>query len=412
MLNWCQPFSICCLFDSQQYHSPYSSEEWLMGVSSDNRHSYPLHAISCFQELYELHQQHNDWLLGHFNFEANHLPGATHRVNFPQAHFFIPDILLQIKDNTLTIGCLQEDPAVIYEQILRSAAASIPAEQLQHLEIQQLQTREEFIQALHTVQRAIQRGDCYELNYCTAFFAENIRINPFRLFADLSTVAPNPFAAFYRYFDQYLVSASPERFLQKKGALLRSQPIKGTSRRILTDPTQDEAQKNYLLESSKEKAENIMVVDLVRNDLSQVCLPGTVKVTELLGLYSFPQVHQLISTITGELSPRYHWGNALQACYPMGSMTGAPKKRVLELIAATESAPRGIFSGSVGYITPSADFDFNVVIRSVLYNAQEQYACFPAGAGITIYSDPEQEYEECLLKVAAIKKVLTHGVNT
>jgi para-aminobenzoate synthetase component 1 len=150
-----------------------------------------------------------------------------------------------------------------------------------------------------------------------------------------------------------------------------------------------------------------MIVDLVRNDLSKICSAASVKVEELFGIYSFPQVHQMISTVSGQLRSDIHFIEAIKATFPMGSMTGAPKKRVMELIEQYEQTRRGIFSGAVGYITPEGDFDFNVVIRSIMYNAASKYLSFQAGSAITFYSDPEKEYEECLLKAAAIKKVLS-----
>ena len=149
-----------------------------------------------------------------------------------------------------------------------------------------------------------------------------------------------------------------------------------------------------------------MIVDLVRNDLSKVCTEGSVQVTELFGVYPFPQVHQLISTIEGNVNEDTPFTAILEACFPMGSMTGAPKKRVMELIEQYEQTPRGLFSGSIGYITPSADFDFNVVIRSLMLDASQKLISFKAGGGITFNSDPEQEYEECLLKAEAIRRVL------
>jgi para-aminobenzoate synthetase component 1 len=144
----------------------------------------------------------------------------------------------------------------------------------------------------------------------------------------------------------------------------------------------------------------------VRNDLSKICEEASVQVEELFGIYSFPQVHQMVSTVSGRLRNDIHFIEAIKATFPMGSMTGAPKKRVMQLIEQYEQTRRGIFSGAVGYITPEGDFDFNVVIRSIMYNEANKYLSFQAGSAITFYSDPEKEYEECLLKAAAIKKVL------
>ena len=160
------------------------------------------------------------------------------------------------------------------------------------------------------------------------------------------------------------------------------------------------------MNSAKDRSENVMVVDLVRNDLSKVCKEGTVRVDELYGIYSFPQVHQMISTVSGELKEEVCFTDILKATFPMGSMTGAPKNKVMHLIEKYEQTKRGIFSGAVGYISPNGDFDFNVVIRSIMYNADTSYLSFQTGSAITFYSDPEKEWEECLLKAEAIKVVL------
>ncbi len=150
-----------------------------------------------------------------------------------------------------------------------------------------------------------------------------------------------------------------------------------------------------------------MVVDLVRNDLSKICVEGSVHVDELFGIYSFPQVHQMVSTVSGVLQTGILFTEIINKTFPMGSMTGAPKKKVMELIEKYETVKRGIFSGAVGYISPDSNFDFNVVIRSVLYNQAERYLSYLVGSGITFYSDAAAEYEECLLKAEAIKKVFT-----
>ncbi|MGZ8556814.1 MAG: chorismate-binding protein, partial [Chitinophagaceae bacterium] len=208
-----------------------------------------------------------------------------------------------------------------------------------------------------------------------------------------------------RLNDKWLLCASPERFLKKEGNKILAQPIKGTSKRIQGDENKDEQKKSELFNSDKDRSENVMVVDLMRNDLSKICEEGTVKVDELFGIYSFPQVHQMISTISGVLKNNISFLDIVRATFPMGSMTGAPKKRVMEMIAKYEKSKRGIFSGAVGYISPSGDFDFNVIIRSIMYNSSSEYLSFQTGSGITFYSDPEKEWDECLLKAEAMKKV-------
>jgi para-aminobenzoate synthetase component 1 len=229
---------------------------------------------------------------------------------------------------------------------------------------------------------------------------------PLSVYRGLTNASPNPFSCFYRQDAAFLMCASPERFLAKRGQQLYSQPIKGTAKRYPGNAAADEASKLALLGSRKELSENVMVVDLVRNDLSKICERASVQVDELFGIYSYPQVHQMISTVSGKLKDNVSFSEILSATFPMGSMTGAPKIRVMELIEQYEPSRRGLFSGSVGYISPDGDFDFNVVIRSILYNENTQYLGYQVGGGITWYSNPEEEYEECLLKAAAIRKVL------
>ena len=195
----------------------------------------------------------------------------------------------------------------------------------------------------------------------------------------------------------------PGKVLKKTGDTIFSQPIKGTAKR---SKIADENEKHQLRTNEKERAENVMIVDLVRNDLSKICVEGSVRVKELFEIHSFPQVHQMISTIEGKLVENIPFSEILKATFPMGSMTGAPKKRVLELIEKYEQTKRGLFSGSVGYISPGGDFDFNVVIRSILYNAQSGYLSIPVGSAITWKSNPEKEFEECENKIEGIIKAL------
>jgi len=266
--------------------------------------------------------------------------------------------------------------------------------------------REEYIGIINKLRDHILRGDCYEINFCQEFFASPVVIDPVSVYNKLSHISPNPFSALYRLDDKWLICASPERFLKKQGSQILSQPIKGTSKRILHSEADDDKSKMDLYHSTKDRSENVMIVDLVRNDLSKVCKEGTVYVDELFGIYSFPQVHQMISTVSGTLKEHTTFSEIIQATFPMGSMTGAPKKRVMQLIGQYEKTKRGIFSGAVGYISPNGDFDFNVVIRSIMYNSQTKYLSFLTGSGITFYSDPAMEWEECLLKAEAIRIVL------
>ena len=243
------------------------------------------------------------------------------------------------------------------------------------------------------------------MNFCQEFFVENAALNPATLFHDLNALAQTPFAAFYKLNDTYIMCASPERFLKKSGQKLTSQPIKGTSKRGNTGG-EDLDLKNELQNDPKNRSENVMIVDLVRNDLGKISETGTVKVNELFGIYSFPSVHQMISTIESTLKHDLPFTEALRQTFPMGSMTGAPKIRAMQLIEQYERTRRGVYSGAIGYITPTGDFDFNVVIRSILYNSMRQYASFQVGGAIIADSDAEKEYTECQIKAADRKSVV------
>ena len=413
MLSWVNRFNICCFLDNQHYHLPLHSFECIAAAGSVQ--TLATAAGTAFDQVRSLYGQHNDWLFGHLSYdlknETEH--GLTSnnpdRIGFPDCCFFIPQVVLQLNEHELSIGAFDNQHESIFYEIC-TAGPVTGTNQQSFTAISNRISKEEYIHTIQQLQQHILRGDCYEINFCQEFFAENIVIDPLQVYNSLSNTSPNPFAAFYKTGQRYLLCASPERYLKKTGDKIISQPIKGTSKRNLFDTAEDAKNKEHLYNSSKDRSENVMIVDLVRNDLSKICEEASVQVEELFGVYSFPQVHQMISTISGQLRSDIHFIDAVKATFPMGSMTGAPKKKVMELIDQYEKTKRGIFSGAVGYITPEGDFDFNVVIRSILYNAADKYLSFQAGSGITFYSDPEKEYEECLLKAAAIKKVLTSQI--
>ncbi len=406
MLNWANRFNICCFLDNHQYHSTHQSMECLVAAGAVEIFSPDK---NIFPQLKEFSNRHKDWLFGHLGYDlknelaplqSNH---ADH-IGFSDIFFFQPEIVLQLKDDQLIISSFTKDPQIIFEEIQNSKWL------IDHgswaINIQSRISKQEYINSIQKLLQHILRGDCYEINFCQEFFAENVSVDPLQLYSQLTAISPNPFSCFYKLDDKYVLCASPERFLQKKGNRVLSQPIKGTFKRNLENVAADEALKFELQQSEKDRSENVMVVDLVRNDLSRVCQEGTVQVEELFGIYTFPQVHQMISSITGKLKDEVDIADIIKACFPMGSMTGAPKRRVMELIEQYEKTKRGIYSGAVGYISPEKDFDFNVVIRSILYNETNRYLSYLVGGGITFYSDPEKEYAECLLKAEAIKKVL------
>jgi len=407
MLNWANQFSIFCLLDNNHYSFEAPAFECMLAAGV--KRELKLKEGTAYDSLRTFFDKKPSWLFGHLGYnlknEVEYLSSNKKAaVDFGMGFFFEPEILIQLKVETVTIYAAGKEQH-IFDQINEFDDNKNSDEQ-EKLLIQKTLSREGYIETIKKLLTHIKRGDCYEINFCQPFLATTAQIKPIDIYQKLIKQSPVPFAALYKLNNKYCICASPERYLKKTGRELISQPIKGTSRRNHSNLQQDIANASYLKQNQKEKSENVMVVDLVRNDLSKVCEEGSVYVKELFGIYSFPQVHQMISTVAGTLKSELHFTDAIKASFPMGSMTGAPKKRVMELIEQYEPVGRGLFSGSIGYITPQADFDFNVIIRSIFYDDEQQLLTFSAGSGITFYSDPEKEYEECLLKAEAIVNVL------
>jgi para-aminobenzoate synthetase component 1 len=405
VLNWAQQFDTFCFLDNHQYQLKPHSIECLLAAGIKRK--IRCNADSALAQLQQFIDAGNSWLFGHLGYDLKNeieQVSSSHpdHVQFPDLFFFEPKIVVRLDENELFIEA--DDAEKIFSEIDEQESLFLPTSN--KVPIQNRISKEEYISIINQLKQHILRGDCYEINFCQEFFAENAVIDPVAIYKKLSTVSPNPFSALYRINDQWLICASPERFLKRQGNEILSQPIKGTSKRIIGDTRKDKLNKEELCRSAKDRSENVMVVDLVRNDLAKVCEKGTVKVDELYGIYSFPQVHQMISTVIGELKENIFFTDIIKATFPMGSMTGAPKKRVMELIEKNEKTKRGIFSGALGYISPDGDFDFNVVIRSIMYNAVSNYLSYQVGSAITFYSDAEKEWDECLLKTEAMKMVL------
>ena len=407
MLDWANQFSICCFLDDNQYRLREHSFECLLAVNAQS----VLHTTQgkVFEQLQAFIDKSNDWCFGHLGYDLKNeietlQSDNADPVKFDDIFFFVPEIVLILRSNELLIGVKGQEHASVARAVFNRLPAT-PSTPLQ-IEIKSRFSRNAYINTVRELQQHILQGNCYEINFCQEFYNDHAVINPLQVYMALSKESPNPFSCYYKLEDKYLLCASPERYLRKKGNRLISQPIKGTIRRNNKQTETDTHNRETLQQSSKERSENIMIVDLVRNDLAKVCIEGSVKVDELMGIYAFPQVYQMISTVSGEVAHTMPVTDIVKATFPMGSMTGAPKKRVMELIEQYEQTKRGLFSGAVGYISPVQDMDFNVVIRSILYNASNRYLSFQTGSAITYYSRAEDEYEECLLKAEAIKKVL------
>ncbi len=323
--------------------------------------------------------------------------------------FFQPKKIFLLQGHTLEVQYLRFVSEEIETdiEVIKSSLSSIPKENnASKLIINERTSEAAYHKKVKKMLEYIHKGDVYEANLCQEFYAENAVIHPLDVFEKLNTLSKAPFTAFLRLETQFLLSASPERYIKKEGIKVISQPIKGTKHRS-NDVLEDKKLAADLCNDPKERSENIMITDLVRNDLSRTANKGSVQVEDLCKLYSFSQVHQLISTITSEVSKKMAPVEILRTTFPMGSMTGAPKVSAMQIIEDLEDAKRGLYSGAVGYFTQDGDFDFNVVIRSILYNAAEKYVSFSVGSAITSKSIPEKEYEECLIKAKAMREVLS-----
>lgn len=409
ILNWAQQFREVVFLDSNSYPQQYSNFDCILAVDAFT--SLKTDYYNAFEDLKQYQQNTKDWLFGYLSYDLKNGIENLHSnnfdgLNFPDLFFFQPKKVYILKGNELEIKYLMlcdDEVEEDFEEIINVQTETFVT--LSGVEVKQRISKELYIQKVNKMLEHIHVGDMYEANFCMEFYAENAVINPLEKFQKLNEISQAPFSVFFKNYKHYLLSASPERYLKKEGDKIISQPIKGTSKRFV-DPIEDEKSKSVLVSDAKERAENIMITDLVRNDLSHTSQKGSVEVEELCGIYSFLQVHQMISTITSKLDPQYAAVDVLKTTFPMGSMTGAPKISVMEIVENLEETKRGLYSGAVGYFTPEGDFDFNVVIRSILYNQENRYVSFSVGSAITSLSIPEKEYEECLLKAKAMHEVL------
>ena len=413
ILNWSQQFREIVFLDSNSnYNKDAKYSIYDLVVAVDAFTSIKTDYTNSFQDLYEYQSRTKDWLFGYLTYDlkndiedlkSNNFDG----LDFPDLYFFQPKKLFLLKGNQLEIQYLNmvdDEVEVDFEEImnyeLRIRNYELP-------KIQQRISKESYLEKVSKMLAYIHRGDIYEANFCMEFYAKDAQINPSQIYESLNEISEPPFAVYFKNKDNFLISASPERYLKKIDTKIITQPIKGTAKRSL-DLELDEELKINLSKDAKERSENIMIVDLVRNDLSHTATKGSVQVEELCKVYTFKQVHQMISTVVSEVENTTSPIQIIKSTFPMGSMTGAPKISAMQIIEELEETKRGLYSGAVGYFTPNGDFDFNVVIRSILYNSSNQYLSFSVGSAITSQSIPENEYEECLLKAKAMFEVLLH----
>lgn len=411
LLFWAQQFDVFIWMDSNNYNHSFKSYDVILAVGANQ--SLICNCKNAFDKLKIFQESINDYIFGYLGYDLkNDLENLNSKnydgLGFSDMYFFQPKKIFFLKDNVLEIQYLSE-----YENEIESNIENIQSinkgfkKNKQSIHIKQRVSKKEYSKKLKNILNHIHQGDIYEVNFCQEFYAENAIINPLDIYQKLNEISSPPFATFLKVKNQFLFSASPERFVKKEGNTIISQPIKGTARRLF-DKKDDLNIAKQLYNDQKERAENIMIVDLVRNDLSKTAIKGSVKVKELCKVYSFKQVHQLISTVVSKVDKDTNPVEIIKSLFPMGSMTGAPKISAMKIIEEQEETKRGLYSGAVGYFTPNNNFDFNVVIRSILYNKTNKYVSFTVGGAITSKSIIENEYEECMVKADAMIKALTN----
>jgi para-aminobenzoate synthetase component 1 len=410
LLIWSQQFDDVVWLDSNNYKQNHSKYEAVLAVDAFTSIQTDFH--DAFEQLKDYQTITKDWIFGYLTYDLKNAVENLKSKNidgleFPDLYFFQPKKLFFFKGNQVEIQYLKmvddefESDLKAIQKINESTNQQID----NPIKIKLRIHKDEYFEKINQMLAHIHRGDIYEANFCQEFYAENTEINPLETYNKLNGISNPPFATFIKCNDKYLLSASPERYLKKEGNSVISQPIKGTAKRSL-DKVEDSKLKEELLKNEKERSENIMIVDLVRNDLSKTAIKGSVEVEELCKIYTFDQVHQMISTVKSKVESNTHPIDIIKSTFPMGSMTGAPKISAMKIIEALEETKRGLYSGAVGYFSPSGDFDFNVVIRSILYNETKKYVSYSVGGAITAKSDPLTEYEECLVKAKAMRQVL------
>jgi para-aminobenzoate synthetase component 1 len=409
LLAWAQQFDDIVWLDSNMYLQPHSSYDSILAVDAFT--GIQTDSVDGFKKLNEYQSITNDWIFGYLSYDLKNDTEPLRSQNFdgldfPDLCFFQPKRLFLFKEDRVTIkylNVISEEVEADLESIETFSFKNNPSHN-NDIQIESRISKKQYINKVRTLLSHIHRGDIYEANFCQEFYAQS-DLDPLETYFNLNKISQSPFATFLKTGDKFLLSSSPERYLKKTGLEIISQPIKGTTRR--SEHSEEDTNLKTILESDpKERSENIMIVDLVRNDLSKIAQKGTVNVTELCQTYSFKQVHHMISTVQAQALPTFSSVDIIEATFPMGSMTGAPKISAMKIIEALENTKRGLYSGAVGYFTPDGDFDFNVVIRSILYNASKSYVSFSVGSAITSKSTPENEYDECLVKAKAMRSVL------
>ncbi len=412
LLEWSKSYDKIVWLDSNEHVNKYTSFDAILAIDGQTDKSKKY--FKNTDEVTDFIDNENDWLFGYLSYDLKNewedlVSKNYDGLDFPEIHFFQPDKIITVKEKKITflyLDSISDEIEKDYKEILEVVQSKEKKNtHFQSIRIKLRIHKDAYFEKIQRMLWHIHRGDIYEANFCQEFYSENTIIDPWETYRHLNMISTPPFATFLRLEDKYLLCASPERYLKKIDQMVVSQPIKGTSARGENEK-EDEEFKIALQNDAKERAENIMITDLVRNDLSKSALKGSITVEELCKVYTFEQVHQMISTVVSKVPKGKNPFELIRETFPMGSMTGAPKISAMKIIEELEETKRGLYSGAVGYFDPKGNFDFNVVIRSILYNASRKYVSFSVGSAITAKSDTEKEYQECLLKAKAMRSVL------
>ena len=411
LISWAKKNDVFVLLDSNGYNDFGNTSHYDFIAAFGVADSLTAPAQFAFSELETFYKKHKDWIFGHLTYDLKNGVEQLNSKNvdnlfFPDIYFFRPEYVILSQNGQVEIHVIKNISGDHVNKVLdeiHNSREKITPHRHESFSMDGRFSKQEYLHTVNQLKDHIKRGDIYEVNFCQEFYSNSF-IDPYFVYDQLNNLSPGPFSCFYKLNDKFLISSSPERFLKKQGSRVISQPIKGTAPRGI-NKKEDESFKRQLAEDIKEKSENVMIVDLVRNDLSRIAKKNTVAVDELFGIYSFEQVHQMISTVSAEIDED-DIIRCIKYAFPMGSMTGAPKIRAMELIERYERTKRGLYSGTIGYLSPEGDFDFNVIIRSILFNATQKYVSYTVGGAITHLCDAQAEYEECMVKAKAMKKVL------
>lgn len=349
----------------------------------------------------------DDWVFGSLNYEwcnAVQLPAEDPS----QCSWFIPRLVVEWAKDAVLLHVLRGEEADGLSWAQGFFGEASRAADQPPLKWSLRTGREEYLARVDHLLAHVHRGDIYEINYCIERTAHADRFDPYVAFERLLRRTQAPFAGFKRHHDAFALCVSPERFLRFDGRTIIGQPMKGTRPRS-NDATEDERLRTELRNDAKERSENVMALDVMRHDLARVAASGSVSVPDLWAVVSFPNVHQMISTVQATLHQDRDPYDALVSCFPPASMTGAPKIRAIQLIAEAEVGPRGLFSGSLGFFAPDGTGDFNVVIRTAVFDAAKGSLSLRTGSAITARCEPGSEWDECTLKARSVIDTLGHA---